>query len=135
MSTIMNKTDEMPLGGASAKTQQHRPEHMMSAPTFSFPEFSGKSVLITGASTGIGAALARAFAAQGAKVGLHYNSSREAAETLAREIEGAGGTAVLAHRQGTKPVRCYAPHRFFSDPVRACNGSVMAVLLPCSSNR
>jgi len=67
----------------------------MPAPTFTFPEFSGKAVLITGASTGIGAALARAFAAQGVKVGLHYNSSHEAAETLAHEIAAFGGTAVL----------------------------------------
>ena len=35
------------------------------------PELKGKAVLITGASTGIGAALAHAFAAQGARVGLH----------------------------------------------------------------
>lgn len=67
----------------------------MPAPDVSFPEFSGKAVLITGASTGIGAALARAFAAQGAKVGLHYNSSRDAAETLATEIGDSGGTVVL----------------------------------------
>ena len=33
------------------------------------PDLAGKSVLITGASTGIGAALARAFAAQGANLG------------------------------------------------------------------
>jgi len=52
----------------------------MSLSKISLPEFSGKGVLITGASTGIGAELARAFAAQGAKVGLHYNSSKDAAE-------------------------------------------------------
>lgn len=62
---------------------------------YGFAEFAGKSVLITGASTGIGAALARAFAAQGAKVGLHYNSSRDAAETLAGEIRDGGGTVAL----------------------------------------
>ncbi|WP_099828185.1 SDR family NAD(P)-dependent oxidoreductase [Oceaniglobus indicus] len=62
---------------------------------YTLSEFSGKSVLITGASTGIGAALARAFAAQGAKVGVHYNSSRDAAETLAGEIRDAGGTVEL----------------------------------------
>ncbi|MCZ8151543.1 MAG: SDR family NAD(P)-dependent oxidoreductase, partial [Rhodobacteraceae bacterium] len=59
------------------------------------PELKGKAVLITGASTGIGAALARAFAAQGARVGLHYNASEDAAKAVAYEISAAGGEAVL----------------------------------------
>ena len=59
------------------------------------PELAGKAVLITGASTGIGAALARAFAAQGARVGLHYNASEDAAKAVAYEIGAAGGEAVL----------------------------------------
>ena len=42
-------------------------------------------VLITGASRGIGAACARAFAEAGARVVIHYNKSRDAAEALARE--------------------------------------------------
>lgn len=66
------------------------------------PDLKDKAVLITGASTGIGAALARAFAAQGAKVGLHYNSSREAAAKLGEEIEAAGGTVVLIKADATK---------------------------------
>lgn len=59
------------------------------------PDLAGKAVLITGASTGIGAALARGFAAQGALVGLHYNASRAAAEALAVEIEAAQGRVRL----------------------------------------
>ena len=74
----------------------------MTTASLSFPEFSGKSVLITGASTGIGAALARAFAAQGAKVGLHYNSSKDAAEALAAEITNAGGTVALVRADACK---------------------------------
>src|SRR5690606_21893785 len=46
--------------------------------------------------------LARAFAAQGAKVGLHYNSSKDAAEALAKEIGAAGGTTVLIKADATK---------------------------------
>jgi 3-oxoacyl-[acyl-carrier protein] reductase len=45
-----------------------------------------KAVLITGASSGIGAALARAFAAQGAKLALHFNSHESDARALAAEI-------------------------------------------------
>ena len=58
-------------------------------------DLDGKAVLITGASTGIGAVLARGFAAQGARVGLHYNASRDAAEALAAEITAAGGKVDL----------------------------------------
>ena len=58
-------------------------------------DLGGKAVLITGASTGIGAALAREFAAQGAWVGLHYNASDGAARALAAEITAAGGRVAL----------------------------------------
>ena len=51
---------------------------------------SGKRVLVTGAWGGIGAACARAFAAEGARVGVHYLRGRERAETVAAECgEGA----------------------------------------------
>ena len=59
------------------------------------PDLAGKAVLITGASTGIGAVVARAFARQGAKVAIHYNASRDEATSLADGISAAGGTAML----------------------------------------
>lgn len=67
------------------------------------PDLAGKRVLITGASTGIGAALARAFAAQGARVGVHYNASTDAAEAVAKEIRDGGGTAVLIRGDVSDP--------------------------------
>jgi 3-oxoacyl-[acyl-carrier protein] reductase len=67
----------------------------MHTPHIEISDINGKAVLITGASTGIGAALARAFAAQGASVGLHYNSSVDAAAKLAGQIRSAGGKARL----------------------------------------
>ena len=66
------------------------------------PDLKGLAVLITGASTGIGAALARAFARQGSMVGLHYNSSTEAAHALAKEIEGDGGSVFVVKGDATK---------------------------------
>ena len=52
-----------------------------------------RNVLITGASRGIGAATARAFAALGDRVIINYNKSREEAESIAKET---GGIAIRA---------------------------------------
>jgi 3-oxoacyl-[acyl-carrier protein] reductase len=53
----------------------------------------GLGVLITGGTGGIGAATVRAFAAEGARVAIHYRSSSGAADALARET---GGVALAA---------------------------------------
>jgi len=58
-------------------------------------ELRGKVVLVTGASTGIGAACARGFGDLGARVAVHYNRSREAAEGVAADINAGRGEAIL----------------------------------------
>ena len=66
-------------------------------------DLAGRRVLVTGASTGIGAAVAKAFGGQGMAVALHYNSSRDAAEALAAEIAEAGGRGDLVHGDLARP--------------------------------
>jgi 3-oxoacyl-[acyl-carrier protein] reductase len=52
---------------------------------------AGKGVLVTGGAGGIGSACVRAFAAEGARVAIHYNTSRDEAEALAADV-GAAAT-------------------------------------------
>ena len=54
---------------------------------------SGKAALVTGASSGIGAATARALAALGARVAITYHHNRTGAEQVVSEIERLGGRA------------------------------------------
>jgi len=58
-------------------------------------DLEGKCVLVTGASTGIGAAVARAFADQGAHVAIHCNAGTEAARALADELRAQGRRAFV----------------------------------------
>jgi 3-oxoacyl-[acyl-carrier protein] reductase len=58
-------------------------------------DIRGKRALVTGSSTGIGAAVAKELARLGAAVAVHGNKNTEAAEAVAAEIRAAGGKAVV----------------------------------------
>jgi 3-oxoacyl-[acyl-carrier protein] reductase len=58
-------------------------------------DLNERRILVTGASTGIGAAAAIAFASFGARVALHFNQNEKAAQSVAAEIGRLKGTAIL----------------------------------------
>ncbi|WP_447957090.1 SDR family NAD(P)-dependent oxidoreductase [Vreelandella sp. EE7] len=58
-------------------------------------EWKGKRVLITGASRGIGAAIAERLGALGAHVAVHYHNSEAAAQSVVQAVQDAGGQAFM----------------------------------------
>jgi len=67
------------------------------------PDLKSKVVLVTGASTGIGASVARAFGAEGSTVVVHYHSSEAAAREVVAAIEADGGRAHALRADATHP--------------------------------
>jgi 3-oxoacyl-[acyl-carrier protein] reductase len=63
----------------------------------------GKVALVTGASKGIGAAIARELAARGAAVAVNYSGSKDAAERVVGEIVKAGGKAIAVQANVAEP--------------------------------
>lgn len=71
-------------------------------------KLDGKVAVVTGASKGIGASIAKHLAAEGASVVVNYASSKEGAETVVAEIEKSGGKAVAVKGDVSKAAEAEA---------------------------
>jgi 3-oxoacyl-[acyl-carrier protein] reductase len=67
-------------------------------------KLKNKVAVVTGASKGIGASIAKYFAAEGAKVVVNYASSKEGADSVVKEITDNGGIAIAVQADVSKEV-------------------------------
>jgi 3-oxoacyl-[acyl-carrier protein] reductase len=82
-------------------------------------ELNGKVAVVTGASKGIGAAIARGLAAEGAAVVVNYASSRDDAERVVAEIKGNGGKAISVKADVSKAAEV---EKLFAETKKAFGG-------------
>src|SRR6266567_3231914 len=76
----------------------------------------GKVAVVTGASKGIGAGIAKALAAEGAAVVVNYSSSKQGADRVVGDISGRGGKAIAAQGDVSKQADI---ERLFSEATKA----------------
>ena len=82
-------------------------------------DLSGRRALVTGASSGLGRAIALNFAAAGARVGVHYLKDRSAAEAVVAQIQQAGGEAAAFGGDVSQPAQV---EKLFADVDAAFGG-------------
>ncbi len=82
-------------------------------------KLAGKVAVVTGASKGIGAAIAKALADEGAAVVVNYSSSREGADRVVAEITGEGGRAIAVQASIAKKADI---ERLFAETKKAFGG-------------
>lgn len=91
-------------------------------------EIAGKTALVTGASRGIGAAIARALAGEGARVAVNYHQSEAKAVALVEEIRAGGGRAVAIQADSRNAVEL----QLMADRVKAELGPIGILVLNAS---
>jgi 3-oxoacyl-[acyl-carrier protein] reductase len=79
-------------------------------------KLAGKVAVVTGASKGIGASVAKHLAAEGAAVVVNYSSSKQGADKVVSEIAGKGGKAIAVQGDVAKPAEI---ERLFAETKKA----------------
>src|SRR4029453_453917 len=79
-------------------------------------KLQGNVAVVTGASKGIGASIAKALADEGASVVVNYSSSKHGAERVIAEITGSGGRAIAVQGDVSKQAHI---ERLFSETTKA----------------
>ena len=92
-------------------------------------ELTGKVAIVTGASKGIGAGIAKGLAAAGAAVVVNYGSSKEGADRVVADITGKGGKAIAVKADVSKATDV---RRLFDETKKPSACSTCSSTMPAS---